>query len=60
MRSLAGFMLEVIQACALDLPDLIAHEPSAFHVAMWFRQRVGRDRLALGRAQARKAFGGFL
>src|SRR6266550_3498074 len=34
MRSLAGFMLEVIQACALDLPDLIAHEPSAFHVAM--------------------------
>src|SRR6266436_182833 len=32
MRSLAGFMLEVIQACALDLPDLIAHEPSALHV----------------------------
>src|SRR6266536_2910237 len=34
MRSLAGFLLEVIQACALDLPDLIAHEPSALHVAM--------------------------
>jgi len=26
MRSLAGCMLEAIQACALDLSDLIAHE----------------------------------
>jgi hypothetical protein len=34
MHSVAGCMLEAIQAWALDLPDLIAHEPSALHVAM--------------------------
>ena len=34
MRFLAGCMLEAIQACALDLSDLIAHEPSALHVAI--------------------------
>jgi len=34
MRSLAGCMLEAIQACALDLSDLIAHEPSPLHVAI--------------------------
>ena len=33
MRCLAGCMLEAISACALYLPDLIAHEPSALHVA---------------------------
>src|SRR4249919_3142297 len=34
MRSLTGCMLEAIQACVLDLLDLIAHEPSALHVAI--------------------------
>ena len=34
MRSLAGCVLAAIPACALYLPDLIAHEPSALHVAM--------------------------
>ena len=34
MRSLAGCMLEAIQTCALDLSNLIAHKPSALHVAI--------------------------
>src|SRR6516162_8785069 len=34
MRSFTGCVLEAIPACALYLPDLIAHEPSALHVAM--------------------------
>jgi len=53
-------LLETHQASILDLPDLITDEPPAHHVAMQLSQRVGRDRLALGRAQARKAFGGLL
>ena len=53
-------MLEAIPACALDLPDLIAQEPSALHVATQLGQRIRRDRLALGRAQAVKSFGSFL
>ena len=58
MRSLAGCMLEAIQACALDLPDLIAYEPSALHVATQLSQRVRRYWLALWRVQIFKAFGG--
>src|SRR6202043_3614713 len=52
-----GRMLETLQASILDLPDLITDEPPAHHVAMQLSQRVGRDRLALGRAQAVKTFG---
>src|SRR5215813_8419240 len=44
----------------LDLPDLITDEPPAHHVATQLSQRVGRDRVALGRAQAVKTFGCFL
>jgi hypothetical protein len=60
VRSLAGCLIEAIQACALDLPNLIAQQPPALHVAMQLSQRVGRYRLALGRAQAFKAFGSLL
>ena len=35
-------------------------EPPAFHVATELSQGVGRDRLALGRAQSFEAFGGLL
>jgi hypothetical protein len=60
VRSLAGCLIWAIQACALDLPNLIAQQPPALHVAMQLSKRVGRDRLALGRAQAFKAFGSLL
>ena len=49
-----------LQACALDLADLIAHEPPALHVATQLSQRVGRYWLVLGRAQIFKAPGGLL
>src|SRR6267154_4307875 len=48
------------KASILDLPYLIIDEPSARHVATQLSQRVGRDRLALGCAQAVKAFDGLL
>src|SRR6516162_6990211 len=60
MWSITGCMLETLQASILDLPDLITDEPPAHHVATQLSQRVGRDRVALGRAQAVKAFGGLL
>ena len=48
----------LLQACLLDLPDLVADQPSALHVATQLSQRVRRDRLALGRAQIFEAPGG--
>src|SRR5712664_3560431 len=55
-----GRLLETLQASVLDLPYLITDEPPACHVATQLSQGVGRDRLALGGAQAVKTFGGFL
>src|SRR6185437_8632814 len=52
--------LETLQASVLYLSYLIADKPPARHVAAQLSQRVGRDRLALGGAQAVKAFGGLL
>src|SRR6266852_3139051 len=60
MWSITGRVLETLQACLLDPPDLITDEPPAIHVATQLSQRVGRDRLAFGRVQAFKAFGGLL
>src|SRR6516162_4913196 len=57
MWSITGCMLETLQASILDLPDLITDEPPAHDVATQLSQRVGRDRVALGRAQAVKTFG---
>src|SRR5262245_31356803 len=45
----------MLQACLLDLPNLIADKPSALHVAPQLSQRVRRDRLALRRSQTVKA-----
>ena len=56
--SIIGRLLETLQACLLDLPDLITDKPSALHVATQLSQRVRRDRLALRRAQTVKAPGG--
>src|SRR6187402_3702812 len=58
MRSITGRLLETLQTCFLDLPDLIIDEPSAFHVATQLSHCVGRDRLALRRTQTVKALGG--
>jgi hypothetical protein len=58
--SITGRLLETLQASVLDLPDLITDEPPAHHVATQLSQGVGRDRFALGGAQAVKAFGGLL
>src|SRR5882757_7722979 len=58
MRSITGRLLETLQTCFLDLPDLIIDEPSAFHVATQLSQCVGRDRLTLRRAQTVEALGG--
>ncbi|WP_247487963.1 hypothetical protein, partial [Bradyrhizobium sp. 17] len=60
MWSIIGRLLETLQASVLDLPYLIADEPPARHLATQLSQGVGRDRLALGGAQAVKAFGSFL
>jgi hypothetical protein len=58
--SITGRLFETFKASILDLPYLITDEPSARHVATQLSQRVGRDRLALGCAQAVKAFDGLL
>ena len=58
MRSITRRLFDPLQARFLDLPDLIADEPSALHVATQLGLRVGRDRLALRRAQAVKTPGG--
>src|SRR5262245_60248011 len=60
MWSIFGRLLEARQASVLNLTDLIAQELPSFHVAIQLSQRVGRDRLALGRAQTCEAFGGLL
>src|SRR5208282_6583244 len=56
--SITGRLRETLQACLLDLPDLITDQPSALHVATQLSQRVWRDRLALRRAQIFEAPGG--
>ena len=56
--SITGRLLETLQASVLDLLYLIADELPARHVATQLSQRVGRDRLAVGGAQAVKTFGG--
>ena len=53
-------MLATLQACLLNLPDLIPDEPSSLHVATQLSQRVRRYWLVLGRAQIFKAPGGLL
>ena len=58
--SITGRWLETLQASVLDLPYLITDEAPAHHVATQLSQGVGRDRLALGGAQAVKAFSGLL
>jgi len=58
--SITGRLFETFKASILDLPYLITDEPSARHVATQLSQRVGWDRLALGCAQAVKAFDGLL
>ena len=55
-----GRPLETLQARLLDLPYLLEDEPPALHVAVQLGQRVGRDRLALGRAQVFQTLGAFL
>src|SRR5262249_23185217 len=54
-RTMACGLLKMLQACLLDLPNLIADKPSALHVAPQLSQRVRRDRLALRRSQTVKA-----
>jgi hypothetical protein len=58
--SITGRLFETFKASILDLPYLITDEPPARHVATQLSEGVGRDRLALGGAQAVKTFGGFL
>src|SRR5262249_59520468 len=53
--SIIGRLLKMLQACLLDLPNLIADKPSALHVALQLSQRVRRDRLALRRSPTVKA-----
>src|SRR5271157_4569426 len=48
----------MLQTRVLDLANLITDEPSALHVATQLSPHIGRDRLALGRAQTVKALGG--
>ncbi len=52
--------VKIRKASSLDVPDLTAEEPAALHVVLEFSQRVGRDRFAVGRAQAVEAFDGLL
>ena len=60
MWSIIGRLFETLQASFLYLPYLITDEPPAHHVATQLSQGIGRDRLALGGAQAVEAFGGLL
>ena len=60
MRSFVGGLLETLEPRLLDPPYLVHDEPPPLHVATQFGQRVGRDRLALGRAQTLQALGGLL
>jgi hypothetical protein len=53
-------LLETIQACLLDLADLITDQPTTIHVATQLSHRVGRYWLVLGRAQIFKSPGGLL
>ena len=53
-------LLETIQACLLDLADLITDQPTTIHVTTQLSHRVGRYWLALGRAQIFKSPAGLL
>src|ERR1700676_2319038 len=53
-------LLETIQACLLDLADLITDQPTTIHVATQLSHRVGRYWLVLGHAQIFKSPGGLL
>src|SRR6202048_5080224 len=57
---ITGRLLETIQACLLDLADLITDQPTTIHVATQLSHRVGRYWLVLGRAQIFKSPGGLL
>ena len=46
----------MLQAPLLDLSYLLGNELLPLHVAAQFRKRIGRDRLALGRARALQTF----
>src|SRR5262249_47072325 len=50
-----GGLLELLQTRLLDLPDLLGNELFARHVALQLCERIGRDGLALGRAQVFQA-----
>jgi hypothetical protein len=52
---LAGRPLQPLQACLLDLSDLLAYEAQARHVAAQLREGVRRQRDAFGRAQRLQA-----
>ena len=54
MRLGVGGPLQSPEALLFDAPDLVADEPPALHVSLELSQSVGRDRLALGRAQRLK------
>src|ERR1700730_2550461 len=58
--SITRRLLETIQACLLDLADLIPDQPTTLHIATQLSHRVGRYWLVLGRAQIFKAPGGLL
>jgi hypothetical protein len=45
----------LLQARLLDLADLLEDELLSRQVALQFGERIGRDRLALGRAQVFQA-----
>ena len=45
----------MLEARLLDLPYLLANELPALHVAAQLGERIGRDRLALGRAHVFQA-----
>ena len=50
VRSIIRGVIEPLQACLLNLPDLIPDEPSPLHVATQLSQRVRWYWLVLGRA----------
>src|SRR3974390_1180322 len=57
VRSITGRVIKTLQACLLNLPDLIPNEPSPLHVATQLSQRVRWYWLAPGRASIFKAPG---
>ena len=60
MWSITRHLLETIQACLLDLVDLITDQPTTIHVATQLSHRVRWYWLVLGRAQIFKSPSGLL